>query len=202
MAEIKVTSGGTTFSRSTSDTRNEWMVEDPTGQRGALDFVKIGRTGKYSCNHEGNGSWIMRDGPCSHLAAFKAAIEAGAIVVEEKTTKATGGHSGKVCASLTSRGTPAQRSRQGARTNDGRYAQHFPCYVCGKSAGESYYSGKHTDCEDSEGNHWNDTALVLCGRCSGRLDELPDGEAFEIARNGMEWTGVAYTWPRKARKGN
>ena len=199
MARVTVEFGGTTFTRNTSDTRNEWKVEDSTGQC-HTDFVALKRTGTFGCNHEGSGAWIERDGPCPHLAAFKAAVEAGAITFEEKTTKAKGGYSNTICASLTSKGTYAQRSRQGARGNDGKYTKHFPCYICGKSAGVEYYSAEHTDGVDSEGNHWNDLALVLCKRCADRLRGLPDGKAFAVASSGMEWTGIAYTWPRKARK--
>src|SRR3990167_5303137 len=74
-----------------------------------------------------------------------------------------------------------QQQRQKHRSRNGKYDKVNPCYICGKSAGENYFSDQRTDSLDSEGNEWGDQALCLYGRCCGKLAKLPDGQAFRVA---------------------
>jgi hypothetical protein len=68
--------------------------------------------------------------------------------------------------------TGRQRQRQGSRSGDGRYAEHMPCYRCGKSAGEDYCSGPLVDRTDERGRSWGDAMLCLCEPCASYLDDL------------------------------
>jgi len=70
--------------------------------------------------------------------------------------------------------TESQRRRQSHRDR-GRYAKVNPCYVCGKSAGESYYSHHDTD------GVLGDELLCLCESCCDKLDPLPGLEALKVA---------------------
>ena len=78
--------------------------------------------------------------------------------------------------------TPAQRQRQSHRERTGKYALVNPCYLCGKSAGEDYWS-HHADETDSAGNSWGDLALVLCFKCYNKLVVMPDQQAFDLMMN-------------------
>lgn len=91
--------------------------------------------------------------------------------------------------------SPAQRMRQNYRDRSGKYDVVNECQCCKGKVGVEYYSDPRTDTVDSAGNHWADSALVLCGRCSGELEQLPDAEAYAIV------TGSApRPWARKPRK--
>lgn len=113
-----------------------------------------------------------------------------------------------------------QRLRQGHRDRTGRYAQVFPCYRCGTSAGEDYFSF-NADTRDSLGNDWHDTALCLCKPCadymltlspeaawaetSNRWGKLPQGKPaakpidytiyYETQERAMA-PGIADGWPK------
>ena len=83
----------------------------------------------------------------------------------------------------------ATRTRNQIRRQDnenrenGRYAKVNPCMLCGKSAGQDYYSDRRTDTVDSAGNNWGDIALVLCAKCSRKLDAMSDVEAYALLCN-------------------
>lgn len=76
--------------------------------------------------------------------------------------------------------SPRQIQRQKHRERTGRYAQVFPCYRCGKSAGEDYasYNG---DAVDVLGNSWHDTALCLCEKCAAHMQMLSPAWAWAEA---------------------
>ncbi len=58
----------------------------------------------------------------------------------------------------------AQVSRQGHRARDGRYDRHYPCELCGRSAGRSYCSDPRT----------NETGigLILCASCGRAIASM------------------------------
>lgn len=63
--------------------------------------------------------------------------------------------------------TPAQQRRQKHR-DSGKYAKVNPCYRCGKSAGDNYWSDRRTD------SLLNDEAICLCTPCRDLLDKMTD----------------------------
>lgn len=67
----------------------------------------------------------------------------------------------------------------------------FDCYVCGKGAGERYFSDHRTDDRDLR---FGDVALVLCDACAECGAALPDDEALAFYRAGVRWRG--FSWPR------
>ena len=70
--------------------------------------------------------------------------------------------------------TPKQFRRQKHREG-GRYAQVNPCYVCGKSAGEQYFSHPDSD------HLINDELLCLCQKCIDKYGKIPGPEAVRLA---------------------
>lgn len=78
--------------------------------------------------------------------------------------------------------TRKQLNRQGHRDGSGRYAQVFPCYRCGKSAGEDYVSF-NADTADALGNEWHDTALCLCDDCGDYMGTLTPEAAWAEANH-------------------
>ncbi|MFA4971771.1 MAG: hypothetical protein WC683_04110 [bacterium] len=84
--------------------------------------------------------------------------------------------------------TNAQKHRQRYRSKDGRYREFNPCYRCGKSAGEDYFSGPWTDRNDPLGNQWHDDALCLCESCASYMYSHKDDPAMLWAEaNSPEW---------------
>jgi hypothetical protein len=71
-----------------------------------------------------------------------------------------------------------QAERQKGRVSDGRYAKVNPCYACEKSAGVDYCSHPLTDRDGSDGENWNDTALVLCGKCASATEKFTTVSQF------------------------
>ena len=71
------------------------------------------------------------------------------------------------------------------RGNDGKYGKVFPCYVCGKSAGDEYYSHPDTDGILRRKRVFlmapNDELLCLCHGCYCKLKDLPGKEALKVA---------------------
>lgn len=81
--------------------------------------------------------------------------------------------------------TPAQARRQGSRDDQtGRYAEHHSCELCGRPAGEHYFSD----------NRCNSTGqgVVLDVRCATILALLPDAAYVDVLT-------LAATMPRTAR---
>lgn len=72
--------------------------------------------------------------------------------------------------------TPKQQRRQRHRES-GKYAKVNPCYACGKSSGDDYFSHPDTD------NSIDDELLCLCHSCYDKLKDLPGKEAIEVAFN-------------------
>ena len=70
-----------------------------------------------------------------------------------------------------------QRERQDYREG-GKYSKVNPCYVCGKSAGVDYCSHKDTD------DLIDDELLVLCEKCSVKLNKYDGVTAVKIAFGG------------------
>lgn len=79
---------------------------------------------------------------------------------------------------MTERQTERQREEHRSR---GRYAKVNPCYVCGKSAGVSYYSDGRTDQVEGFG----DIALVLCLKCCRKGEAMNDTDALAFYRAGV-----------------
>jgi hypothetical protein len=70
--------------------------------------------------------------------------------------------------------TDRQARRQEYRSpKSGRYDQVNPCYRCGKSAGDDYWSVL-CDESDAAGRPWHDTALCCCHPCATHLQKLVD----------------------------
>lgn len=61
----------------------------------------------------------------------------------------------------------AQAYKQKENGKGGRFAKLNPCYGCGKSAGENYFSHGLTDTGE-----WADLALVLCERCATATESM------------------------------
>lgn len=65
--------------------------------------------------------------------------------------------------------TLAARER---RRLNGQYDFAPRCHGCGKRAGEDYCSHPLTDSVGTDGESWNDVALVLCGACAEATAEM------------------------------
>jgi hypothetical protein len=70
--------------------------------------------------------------------------------------------------------TQAEEARQHHRDREGKYAKVFPCDLCGKSAGQGYYSWEHCN-EQGYG-------VQLCGKCAPKLEGLPEAEALALLK--------------------
>ena len=81
--------------------------------------------------------------------------------------------------------TDAQQARQRFRSR-GKYAKVYPCYVCGESAGEGYFSDRRTDTLA-----FGDVALVLCSKCATEGDAMSDEAALAFYRAGKRWGGAS-----------
>ena len=82
--------------------------------------------------------------------------------------------------------TDAQIRRQRHRDH-GKYAQVNPCYGCGKSAGEDYFSHPLSDQNGSDGKPWDDVALCLCLNCynaTKNMTRVDEFIAFSKAHGG------------------
>lgn len=73
-------------------------------------------------------------------------------------------------------------ARRGIRHKDGRFKNLNPCYVCGKSAGDNYWSDHRTDTGE-----FGDIALCLCGDCAEKGEAMSDEEALKFYGNGARW---------------
>lgn len=62
--------------------------------------------------------------------------------------------------------------RQDEREADGRYKASWPCELCGRPAGDNYYS--HRCLDESLGGY----GLVLCKKCAGVLEYVMDATAL------------------------
>ena len=82
---------------------------------------------------------------------------------------------------------PMPSSSNQKRDRLGRYAELHPCYVCGKSAGEKYFSDRRTDTLTPTGEDFGDIALCLCGDCADKGEAMPDAEAFAFYSSGKRW---------------
>lgn len=93
-----------------------------------------------------------------------------------------------------------QKDRQRGRSADGRYAEHNPCYRCGKSAGSNYFSGPFVDRKDPRGQVWSYEMLCVCEPCGAYLWNLAD--TGDLDRINAEVGGGNWGWlPQgKARK--
>jgi hypothetical protein len=100
------------------------------------------------------------------------------VATEEEKRLHTFGCSVRMCESTQDSIATAHRDRN-------------PCYVCGRDAGELYYSDRRTDSGPVDGRlgeTWGDVALVLCESCSRRGEAMPDAEAFDFYSAGKRWS--------------
>lgn len=67
----------------------------------------------------------------------------------------------------------SQAYEQKERGSSGRFGKLNPCYGCGKSAGQDYFSHPLTG-----GVLWADLALVLCERCAEATERMFDPRDF------------------------
>lgn len=81
--------------------------------------------------------------------------------------------------------TYAQNKRQSIRDRSGRYSETNPCEVCNKGVID-YCSDSRVDSVDSAGNSWDGIGLCLCERCCDKLSKLPDNDAYQIVKGGID----------------